>query len=844
VDIAVLGIEVKTDGVAKAITSLDGMAVAGAKAEKSTEFVTRRMALAEIAARNMDAAITRNSSAFGRLQSAMAGLDHVMPGLTTAMKTLGSFAVVGFIGHETVEHTIEAQNAMAQLEAAVKSTGGAAGRTVDQLDELSMELQKQTAYSHIAVQGAEAMLLTFDKIRGVNFDRAVRDVTDLAARMGGDLQGAAVQVGKALQDPEHGLAALRKSGVSFSDSQIALIKSLYDAGQAAEGQRVIMGALEHQYGGSAAAARDTLAGALEGLKNAWGDLFELTRGGSQGAVNAINAMTHALEEHGLTMNTILADAVVDWETMKTSIAKVAAIMALPIDKNFLQEARNIIHQLDEELIHFTIKQSRAAKTGPAAGLGGRGHDEESAGAKKQREQNEDMVRQAKQALEIAGLEGRAQEMARIGYEETNKAIKAQRELKGDLLDETLKAIHVVADYQRQAVTVTADKRFAKDLQEIWQKGVSDVIRATHEGIGSMLSSVGSLFHDMLVRMQREGQSNPRLEYAMAAISGGLAGFDTGQSLYSSSHGALGNYARGAIGGAASGAMAGAMIGTSILPVIGTAAGAVTGAVAGLVGGILGIGSASHQAAKAMAEAQAAIRLSLDALRARADNDPLAAGIAQINAEREQLRKAIEDAYSGGGSGSEQVRRRNAALAEMNANEDKLVAQLREAIALQKQQSADDLRVRTLRNEGQGHEADILAKQLADQREYAQAVKDKMDDAYLSQLKYNQGLEEAAVASGKAADAIGALAQGLNMVAGYKSTLQQVMFNAMAPGPALMRAPIAMPSGGSSSTPMAGGGDVTVNMVVDGKVVSKAVLRNFKDQAQRMFGEATRWSEIS
>jgi hypothetical protein len=124
------------------------------------------------------------------------------------------------------------------------------------------------------------MLLTFDKIRGVEFDRATQAVTDLAARMGGDLQGAAIQVGKALQDPTTGLTALRRSGVSFSESQIESSRALRH-GAGGEGQRVILKELEHQFGGSAAAARDTLGGALEGLKNAFGDLFEVTRGGSR-----------------------------------------------------------------------------------------------------------------------------------------------------------------------------------------------------------------------------------------------------------------------------------------------------------------------------------------------------------------------------------------------------------------------------------------------------------------------------------------------------------------------------------------------------------------------------------
>lgn len=209
--------------------------------------------------------------------------------LKGAFLGLAGVAAAGFLGREFLKNTEEAQHAMAQLAAAVKSTGGAAQRSVEQLDAYSMSLQQMTTFSDEAVKGAQSMLLTFDKIKGANFDRATAAITDLATRMGGDLQGAAIQVGKALQDPATGLTALRRSGVSFSESQVEVIKNLYDTGRAAEGQVVILKELEHQFGGSAAAARGTLGGALKGLSNDFGDLFEQTSENTKGLVSFINA---------------------------------------------------------------------------------------------------------------------------------------------------------------------------------------------------------------------------------------------------------------------------------------------------------------------------------------------------------------------------------------------------------------------------------------------------------------------------------------------------------------------------------------------------------------------------
>jgi hypothetical protein len=260
-DIATLGIKVENGDVIKATTSLNGLTVAGGKTEAATQRLTRRMALLELEARQMDAAMVKSTTAMGRVAASIGLTESATSRLASAFGALSAIAAIGFIGRKTIEETEAAQAAMAQLEAAVASTGGAAGRSVEQLDALSIALQKQTTYSDEAVKGAEAMLLSFDKIKGAEFDRATAAVTDLAARMGGDLPEAAVKLGKALQDPEHGLAALRKSGISFSDSQIAVIKQMYATGQVAAAQNMILDEMQKKFGGAAAAARDTLGGA-------------------------------------------------------------------------------------------------------------------------------------------------------------------------------------------------------------------------------------------------------------------------------------------------------------------------------------------------------------------------------------------------------------------------------------------------------------------------------------------------------------------------------------------------------------------------------------------------------
>lgn len=230
---------------------------------------------------------------------ATTGLNTVESGLsrvTKAAAALGITLSAGAIFSKMVRESIDAQYAMAQLEARVKSTGMAAGFSAPQLAALAGQMQDLTTFSDEAVMGAQSLLLTFTKIKGDTLPAATQAVADLATAMGGDLKGAALQVGKALQDPEQGLLALRRSGVSFSEAQQDVIKGLFETGRQAEAQAMILAELKKEFGGAAEAARGTLGGALTGLTNAFGELFEISKAGTSGIVGFIEATTRSVKE--------------------------------------------------------------------------------------------------------------------------------------------------------------------------------------------------------------------------------------------------------------------------------------------------------------------------------------------------------------------------------------------------------------------------------------------------------------------------------------------------------------------------------------------------------------------
>ncbi len=167
-----------------------------------------------------------------------------------------------------------AEQASLRLEAVIKTTGHSAGVTAGEIEALADRLEASTMATAEQVKEAAAGLATFRTVAGDVFTDAVRLAQDMAAVFGGDVRSAAVQLGKALEDPEQGLTALRRAGVTFTDSQREMIVAMFEAGDTAEAQRHILAALEQQVGGAGAAEAQGLAGATKKAADAWGNLME------------------------------------------------------------------------------------------------------------------------------------------------------------------------------------------------------------------------------------------------------------------------------------------------------------------------------------------------------------------------------------------------------------------------------------------------------------------------------------------------------------------------------------------------------------------------------------------
>jgi hypothetical protein len=184
-------------------------------------------------------------------------------GMTNTIKTVAKVgaavgAAAGVIGFKLASAAYESQKVMAQTTAIIKATGGAAGVTASQVSKLSEQLSMQIGVDDELIQKSANLLLTFKQVQnqvgeGNNiFDRAVITAQDLG-NVFGSADAAAMQLGKALSDPEKGITALRRAGINFTEQQKEQIKTLVASGDVLGAQKLILAEVESQVGGTAAA---------------------------------------------------------------------------------------------------------------------------------------------------------------------------------------------------------------------------------------------------------------------------------------------------------------------------------------------------------------------------------------------------------------------------------------------------------------------------------------------------------------------------------------------------------------------------------------------------------------
>jgi hypothetical protein len=192
-----------------------------------------------------------------------------------AAVALGGIALAAKAGLDGVMADDEA---LANLQSTITSTGNAANITSESFFAYANELQKVTGTGADQITQGAALLGTFKNVRnevGAGnqvFNRATKAALDLSKKGFGDLSGSNKMLGKALNDPIRGITALSRAGVTFTDEQKATIRTLQESGRTLDAQKIILREVEDQVGGTAEAFGATTRGKIERSKRAFEEM--------------------------------------------------------------------------------------------------------------------------------------------------------------------------------------------------------------------------------------------------------------------------------------------------------------------------------------------------------------------------------------------------------------------------------------------------------------------------------------------------------------------------------------------------------------------------------------------
>lgn len=182
-----------------------------------------------------------------------------------------SFAVILNQAKKGFADLISETEGLSKVNSVLTSTAGVAGITADQIENLTLEMQKTTKTSQDAAREVAALGLTFTSINKDVFPEYMTLANDMATITGGDMASSALQLGKALQDPILGASSLSRVGVNLTKVQKDQIKTFQKSGQIMKAQHVILKELRKEFGGAAKAVGASFFGTVKRAANAVDD---------------------------------------------------------------------------------------------------------------------------------------------------------------------------------------------------------------------------------------------------------------------------------------------------------------------------------------------------------------------------------------------------------------------------------------------------------------------------------------------------------------------------------------------------------------------------------------------
>lgn len=202
--------------------------------------------------------------------------DAGMAVLTGGLLQIGSLAVdaflaagkaVGQFASESFQGATDAESAMARVGSVIKSTGGAAGLTAQDVQDLGSQFANLAGGTDDTVIAIEEMGLRMGNISKNQMPNFIQTTLDLAAATGIDAVSGARLMAQAYDDPASAIAKFNKLGIRFNDGLDDQVKKMVASGDTAGAYALVMERVGEATSGAAAAGLDTVAGRMELFNN-------------------------------------------------------------------------------------------------------------------------------------------------------------------------------------------------------------------------------------------------------------------------------------------------------------------------------------------------------------------------------------------------------------------------------------------------------------------------------------------------------------------------------------------------------------------------------------------------
>ena len=383
--------------------------------EKATKKTTKGSKGLQEGLRNISGSIAAVQGPLGPVAGRLNAVGAIMGrvGVGTLALT-GIFVLAGVAITKFAKAGAQAESQTLKLEALIKATGGAAQQTGTDIEEMAMKIGRGTLASVQGTRDAAGVLLTFKSISGQTFKDVLALSQDLAAVGFGSIKTAALQLGKALEEPEIGLSALRRVGVSFTEQQKEQIKVMSLTGKQAEAQQMILKALKEQVGGAGEGAAGGLSGAFDTLGENITLFFEKSTLG-KGIVSSLTIIINGLAN-------AMAKFIPEQITVSDNIDT--------LNRKYEENERKIANNI-KEINRLGIAQD---KEGKQRKRGGAGIDSQILKLEKEIEVMSEVNAVRKQKIDMIETEAQIINKTNILAEETVSKLKRQSESELELAE--------------------------------------------------------------------------------------------------------------------------------------------------------------------------------------------------------------------------------------------------------------------------------------------------------------------------------------------------------------------------------------------------------------------------